>query len=332
MQATTSSFLLTRRTTSVLSNIFVKQSVAGLATGARSVETTTLPNGLKVVSVNTGSPFTTFSVNVRAGSRHEPTNARGVSHIVRNLAFLGSKGHDQVTASRELEIVNFEATTTRELTTYTAHFTADGPVTPTEYLSKLAKTITAKPEWWRVVEAKNRLVANTPNGIDVYLDAAHRAAYRGSGLGNQLIFQNTSTVTSNVESVHKFISESVTSGNTLVVAAGGLSHGEVVEAVKNGLSALPQGSAVAGAASAYAGGESTFAGVGPAHLVLAVEGASLGSKDFFATQLLLNILGAGHRGSHTSDISTNQSTLSQNVIGKHSWARFAQYEDSSFQP
>jgi len=103
-----------------------------------------------------------------------------------------------------------------------------------------------------------------------------------------------------------------------------LSHAEVVDAVKNGLSSLPQGSAVAAAASPYAGGESTYSGSGPAHLVLAVEGASLGSKDFFATQLLLNILGSGHRGNHTSDISNNQSTLSQNVIGKHSWARFAQ--------
>jgi len=72
----------------LLKKQILKQTSAGLSTGARSVEATTLPNGIKVVSVNTGSPITTFSVSVRAGSRHESSNARGVSHIVRNLAFL----------------------------------------------------------------------------------------------------------------------------------------------------------------------------------------------------------------------------------------------------
>jgi processing peptidase subunit beta len=234
-----------------------------------------------------------------------------------------------VTAARDLELLNFGASTTREYTSYSASFRPEQNLT--QYLTNLSKIISTKPPHWRVDEAKKRVIGSfsESNTVDTYLDAAHRVAFRHSALGNPLILHNSSSLNTSVESVGQFLGDRYNTGSTFVIAAGGLNHDEVVAAVEAGLAKFPSGSSATSPSSSYVGGESTFAGAGPAHVILAFEGVNLGSKDYLAAQLLQVLLGSGEKASSTELGNTN-SVLNRNVVAKHPFARYTRAFNLSY--
>ena len=55
------------------------------------LQVTSLDNGLKVASLETFSPKCRLGLFINAGSRHETPDRLGISHVLRNTAFLVSK-------------------------------------------------------------------------------------------------------------------------------------------------------------------------------------------------------------------------------------------------
>lgn len=49
---------------------------------------TQLSNGITVTSKETGSPYTNIAVYIKCGSRVENYNEQGLTHLLRNCAFL----------------------------------------------------------------------------------------------------------------------------------------------------------------------------------------------------------------------------------------------------
>ncbi|KAF9976833.1 Mitochondrial-processing peptidase subunit alpha, partial [Actinomortierella ambigua] len=67
----------------------IAKSPSPATSGTRGAETkvTTLPNGVRVATENSGGHFASLGVYVDAGSRYEDNATRGVSHILDRLAF-----------------------------------------------------------------------------------------------------------------------------------------------------------------------------------------------------------------------------------------------------
>jgi len=88
-----------------------------------TVETTNLKNGLTVVSHRMDTVETvSLGIWVRVGTRYEPVEINGVSHLLEHMAFKGTKRRSALEIAEEIEAVggNLNAYTSREVTAYHA--------------------------------------------------------------------------------------------------------------------------------------------------------------------------------------------------------------------
>ncbi len=92
-----------------------------------SVELTTLPSGLRVVTDRMENLETaSLGVWVAAGSRHERRDEHGLSHLLEHMAFKGTKRRTARDIAEEIETAggDLNAATATEQTSYYAHVLA----------------------------------------------------------------------------------------------------------------------------------------------------------------------------------------------------------------
>ncbi len=92
-----------------------------------SVEITTLPSGLRVVTDRMDQLETaSIGVWVAAGSRHEHANEQGLSHLLEHMAFKGTRRRSARDIAEEIETAggDLNAATSVEQTAYYAHVLA----------------------------------------------------------------------------------------------------------------------------------------------------------------------------------------------------------------
>merc|ERR1711971_936650 len=70
-------------------------------------KTTTLPNGIRVATEDSGIPTCTVGLWIDAGSRLENENNNGVAHFLEHMAFKGTEKRSQT--DLELQIENMGA-------------------------------------------------------------------------------------------------------------------------------------------------------------------------------------------------------------------------------
>ncbi|MDP1911562.1 MAG: insulinase family protein, partial [Hyphomicrobium sp.] len=93
-----------------------------------SVEITTLPSGLRIVTDRMGHLETaSLGVWVAAGSRYERTDEHGLSHLLEHMAFKGTRRRSARDIAEEIETTggDLNAATSVEQTAYYAHVLAD---------------------------------------------------------------------------------------------------------------------------------------------------------------------------------------------------------------
>lgn len=100
----------------------IPEPTAVTATAPSAPESTTLPNGVRVVSQDLGGPVSSVALFVGAGSRNEMPYSSGVSHILERLAFKGSKQRSKYRMVRDMERTGaiFNAMASRETMAYAA--------------------------------------------------------------------------------------------------------------------------------------------------------------------------------------------------------------------
>ena len=88
-----------------------------------TVTRTNLKNGLTVVSHRMDAVETvSLGIWVRVGTRYEPVEINGVSHLLEHMAFKGTKQRSALEIAEEIEAVggHLNAYTSREVTAYHA--------------------------------------------------------------------------------------------------------------------------------------------------------------------------------------------------------------------
>ncbi|KAH7973535.1 hypothetical protein HPB49_002136 [Dermacentor silvarum] len=83
---------------------------------------TTLDNGLRVATEDSGNPTCTVGVWIDAGSRYETEKNNGVAHFLEHMAFKGTSKRSQIDLELEVENMgaHLNAYTSREQTVYYA--------------------------------------------------------------------------------------------------------------------------------------------------------------------------------------------------------------------
>eukprot|EP01129_Flabellula_baltica_P012850 TRINITY_DN586_c0_g1_i1.p1 TRINITY_DN586_c0_g1~~TRINITY_DN586_c0_g1_i1.p1 ORF type:complete len:447 (+),score=118.77 TRINITY_DN586_c0_g1_i1:37-1377(+) len=270
---------------------------------------TRLDSGLTIVSVNEDAPTATVSLFVNAGSRYENKITMGSTHMLKHLAFRGTKnklgleivrdieatGSDhQVNASREYISYNFSGLKSRNLK---------------QFANTLSEVIAPRLWEWEVDAVKGNVrheneVAKADSRT-VALESLHQTVFKSSGLANSM-FSNSNVDRIVAQHVHKHVSDYFFPGNRMVVATSGVNHDAIVEAInQSGLSNVQNKAGVDFELEAYEplpqiaepsqipsfnSGETLIQGSLDTVVALAFPGASVTENSYYTLHILRNYL------------------------------------------
>ncbi|XP_077291251.1 ubiquinol-cytochrome c reductase core protein 2 [Arctopsyche grandis] len=254
---------------------------------------TVLSNKTFVATNDNGATSARISIAYKAGSRYEPSNELGLTHVLRSAAGLSTTGSSSFAIIRNLQQLgaNLTATVDRETIVYTLEASKAHLEDAVKFLNDVASRQTFRP--WELPEALNR-VKYEISGLAPQvrcLDLLHKAAYR-RGLGNSIFCAPRQVGKISPESLQHYIAENYTAGRC-AVAGYGLPLDRVV-AIAQTLS-LPEGSGKPDTPSPYKSGEMRKEMGGDlAHVAIAVEGASLANpKEALALAILSRAVASG---------------------------------------
>jgi len=220
------------------------------------VESSTLPNGIKVVSTDAQGAVGTISFQVKAGSRYE--QVPGTARFLEYLAYKRTSKRTSAKLAYDIEAIGATLTTaaTKETLTFTGSALRDsaGDVIGTIAESLLQPAL--KP--YEVDEEKEGFLSllSKPCKVTSALAELHAAAYgRASPLGHFDTPSPSGLDSIDVSVLKSHLGSFVTAG-AITVAGTNISHKALVELVGSAVSGVPAAGAASLPASPYEGGYS----------------------------------------------------------------------------
>uniref|UniRef100_A0A669EU71 Ubiquinol-cytochrome c reductase core protein 1 n=1 Tax=Oreochromis niloticus TaxID=8128 RepID=A0A669EU71_ORENI len=300
-----------RNTKSVLLRASQEASVsyAQSLLGAPETRLTTLDNGLRVASEETGHATCTVGLWISAGSRYESEKNNGAGFFLEHMAFKGTKKHPQTALEQQVESMgaHLSAYTSREHTAYYMKTLTKDLPKAVELLSEVVQSCSlneAEIEQQRSVVLRE-LEEVESNLQEVCLDLLHATAFQGTALGHSVNLTRQDLV--------DYVNSHYKAPRMVLAAAGGVSHDELVGLAKShfsGVSFEYEGDAVPVLSPCrFTGSEIRMRddALPLAHIAIAVEGASAASPDIVPLMVANAIIGSydltyggGKVGNHLS--------------------------------
>uniref|UniRef100_A0A4D5RA49 Mitochondrial-processing peptidase subunit beta n=1 Tax=Scolopendra viridis TaxID=118503 RepID=A0A4D5RA49_SCOVI len=292
----------------------------------------TLQNGMRVATEDSGIPTCTVGLWIDAGSRYETDKTNGVAHFLEHMAFKGTSKRSQTDLELEVENMgaHLNAYTSREQTVFYAKCLSKDLAKAVEILADIiqnSKFGEAEIERERGVILREMQEVET-NLQEVVFDHLHATAYQATPLGRTILGP-----TENIKSIgRKDLVEYITNhykGPRMVLAgAGGINHDELVKlANKNfsGITTTYEGEIPILTKCRFTGSEVRVRDdwMPFAHIAIAVEGCGWTNADNIPLMVANTIIGSWDR-SHGGG-PNNASRLAANAAshtGCHSFQSF----------
>jgi len=208
-------------------------------------QTTTLDNGLRICSEDSGIPTATVGLWMDVGSRYENDKNNGVAHFLEHMAFKGTNKRSQ--HQLELEIENMgahlNAYTSREQTVYYAKcFSSDLPKA-VEILADIIQNSTLgeleiEREKSVILREMQEVETNTQ---EVVFDLLHETAYQGTPLGRTILGPTANIKNMQREDLASFVHTHYKAPRIILSAAGGVDHNQLVDLAKHHLGGTDSG-------------------------------------------------------------------------------------------
>lgn len=266
-------------------------------------ERTTLDNGLRVVTSSMShTRSVTLSVYVGVGSRYEPDDRAGISHVVEHLVFKGTERRPRpIDISGGVEGVGgvLNASTEHEMTVYWSKVALPYLEETLDLLIDMVRnSVYDREELERelhVVIEEQKMVNDQPSGrVDALME---ELLWPGHPLGRDIAGTSESVSGITREMVMEHVGRFYTPDNIVVSVAGNVEHGHVVELAE---------SMTRGWRPGKTGSWEPFSGRGPqsrvrvetrrteqSHLAIGLPGVALGHPDRYAVEMLSVALGEG---------------------------------------
>mmetsp|Transcript_32375 Transcript_32375/g.50655 ORF Transcript_32375/g.50655 Transcript_32375/m.50655 type:complete len:406 (-) Transcript_32375:212-1429(-) len=256
--------------------LFTRRAFSSSSPSCEAVKSSTLGNGLKVVSVDDGSNFSSVGLFIDAGARHERCSNLGSSHALSRLATYSTFNRSQVRVTHDIENVhNFNVCRGREKTAITAGSLRSESSATARLLVDLARPRCIEYEIRGIAEAVNADTAAAQADPAKYLeDELHSAAFRSVGLGRSLYAHNAEALTQ--EQIIEYLFSNWTAANSVLVATN-VNHDEICSELERqgGFTNHVEGFISERASGqAYFGGESRRQTNGDVHLAVGFKGYS----------------------------------------------------------
>jgi len=264
-----------------------------------TVRTTTLTNGLRVVSHRMAAVETvSIGVWAHAGARDERTEVNGIAHMLEHMAFKGTRRRSARAIAEEIESVggHLNAYTSREFTAYYATVLKGDETLALDILSDILQhSMFDERELDReraVILQEIGQANDTPD--DVIFDLFQETAFPDQPIGRPILGTAELVREMPRDALTNYMGEHYTAGRMVVAAAGNLDHDRLVSAVEEAFSAIATDAETAREPARYAGGDvRQDRELEQVHLTLGFEGVSFSDPDYFALSVMSTLLGGG---------------------------------------
>jgi predicted Zn-dependent peptidase len=260
---------------------------------------TTLPNGLRVASdampqVDTVS----LGVWVGVGTRNEPPEINGVSHMLEHMAFKGTEGRSARAIAEAIEDVggHLNAYTTREHTAYYAKvLTDDVPLAVDIVADILQRSVFDEEELRRertVVLQEIGQAVDTPD--DIVFDHFQATAFPDQPLGRPVLGKAAIVERLTRADLLAYQRGHYGAENMIAVASGNIDHDRFVDLIGSAFARLSPAPTNGLDGARYRGGDyHEERELEQVHLVIGFPGVSFYDPDYYAHTLYSMVLGGG---------------------------------------
>ena len=265
-----------------------------------TVETTTLPNGLRIVS-ETMPRLQTASLGVwiDVGARYEAPEVNGVAHMLEHMAFKGTRRRSARAIAEEIERVggSLNAYTSREHTAYYARILADDVGLAADILADILQHSTFDPaeleKERHVILQEIGQVKDTPD--DLVFDLLQETSYPDQPMGRAILGPEQIVAEMPRSALVDYMARHYGPKRMVFAGAGRLEHGRLVELAQRLFGELPATEGETPAPARYAGGSriERRPDLEQVHLCVAVEGLPYHHPDHYVLQVLSTALGGG---------------------------------------
>ncbi|CAB54320.1 Peptidase_M16 domain-containing protein [Caenorhabditis elegans] len=296
------------------SGTVAKRFVSAAAKSAGVQEkTTVLENGLRVSSVELNGATSSIVLAFRAGSRYQPANKQGLTHLIRN-----SVGRDAPNFPG-LALVwntaqnggNLTAVSNRDVLAIEVNVVRDQSAVVLSLLGQLGNNA-FKP--WDVEDVKHDTLpadATYLTGTTIAFEQLHQAAFRNGGLG----LSNYSVNNVSAKDLSAFAKERLVAGEAVLVGVN-VDHDTLVQAGSTQFP-LAQNQPAKATPAKYFGGEARKDGRGNrSYVAIAGEGSAITSvKDVAVQAVVAQILLNAAQKVTSEAISVNVNYQDSGLVG-----------------
>jgi len=259
----------------------------------------TLENGLRVVTQRMEHLETvSLGLWVGAGSRFEAESEHGIAHLLEHMAFKGTTSRSARDIAEEIEYVggDINAATSAESTAYYARTMKQDLPLGLELIGDILINPTFDSD--ELEREKNVIIqeisAANDSPDDVIYDLAQQYAFPNQALGRSILGTAESVLSFDGDDLRAFRDSRYSADSMVFSASGALDHDEVVARVGDRFGVLGRRTPPIAPKAVYRGGVCRSPlRFEQGHLLLAYEGPSYTSSDYYAAQVLSAILGGG---------------------------------------
>ncbi|AVM75296.1 M16 family metallopeptidase [Magnetospirillum gryphiswaldense] len=263
------------------------------------VRETTLPSGLRVLT----DPMDTvesasLGLWVDAGTRHEPAEINGISHLLEHMAFKGTERRSARAIAEEMDAVggHLNAYTARDHTAYYAKVLKEDSALALDILADILQNSTVDAEELAreqavVVQEINQSF-DTPD--DIIFDHFQTTAFPDQPLGRPVLGTEELVRAMSRDTVLGYMATHYSAPRMVLSAAGRIDHDQLVELAGKAFADLPTAADVMPAPALYKGGEyREERDIEQVNLVLGYGGVSYDDPDYYTASVLSTLLGGG---------------------------------------
>ena len=264
-----------------------------------SVEITTLPSGLRVVTDAMPHLETAaLGVWIGVGSRHETAREHGLSHLLEHMAFKGTRRRSARAIAEEIEAAggDLNAATSTEQTAYYARALSSDTGLALDILADiLTQSLFDAGELEKeksVILQEIGSVADTPD--DLVFELFTEAAYPGQPIGRPILGTAERVSSFARGDIAKYLTHHYRADRMIVAAAGGVDHQRIVDETAQRFGGFQSAAPAEEPRARYVGGEVKFRRkLEQAHIVVGFESPSFHDPQNYAAHIFANAAGGG---------------------------------------
>jgi predicted Zn-dependent peptidase len=266
-----------------------------------NVQCTELESGLTVVTEKMPHlESVALGVWVKSGSRDEQADEHGIAHLLEHMAFKGTARRSARQIAEEIENVGGEvnAATSTETTSYYARVLRDDTALALDILADiLTESAFDEEELTRekhVILQEIGAANDTPD--DVVFDRFAETAFRDQTIGRAILGTPETVKSFTPDQIRAYLARNYTTDRMFVVAAGAVDHDTIVKQAEERFARVPRKPVAKPVTdpAIYTGGETRETrDLMDAQVLIGFEGRAYHARDFYASQVLANILGGG---------------------------------------